>query len=121
MSFLNFPLYRIIVPPVQKLLKKWFNLTDVQAFRYVLYIFYPGEYVLGSLLFLLTLFVIKQDLNHMQLLVNDSETSRSIVNPLNENEINKEIDENGQVYDNRTFLNDSIDNISSIDDKRSHD
>ena len=92
-------------------------MTDVQAFRAVLYIFYPGEYVLGSLLFLLTLFVIKRDLNHMQLLVNDSETSRSIVNPLNENEINKEFDDNSQVYDNRTYLNDSTDNISPIDEK----
>ena len=53
----------------------------------------------------------------MQLLVNDSETSRSIVNPLNENEINKEFDDNSQVYDNRTYLNDSTDNISPIDEK----
>jgi len=56
----------------------------------------------------------------MQLLVNDSESSRSIVNPLNENEINKEFDENSQVYDNRAYLNDSTDNILPADD-RIHD
>ena len=28
-----------------------------------LYVFYPGEYVFGSALFLLTLFVLKRDLN----------------------------------------------------------
>ena len=33
-----------------------------------MYIFYPGEYILGSLLFLLTLVVLKRDLNRLRTL-----------------------------------------------------
>jgi hypothetical protein len=36
-------------------------------FKVALYVFYPGEYVLGSLLFLLTLLVLKRDLKMMHM------------------------------------------------------
>lgn len=57
---------QILMPPVRSALVSWFGLTDIQAFRGALYIFYPGEYVLGSALFLLTLFVLKQDINRLK-------------------------------------------------------
>ena len=57
---------QVLVPPVQALIKRTFKLTEVQAFRGVLYIFYPGEYILGSLLFLLTLLVLKRDLSKLE-------------------------------------------------------
>lgn len=40
-----------------------------------LYLFYPGEYVIGAALFLLTLFVLKRDLNRMQANVIDENAS----------------------------------------------
>ena len=54
---------QVLVPPVQALIKRTFKLTEIEAFRGALYIFYPGEYILGSLLFLLTLLVLKRDLS----------------------------------------------------------
>lgn len=57
----------VLVPPVQNLLKNIFDLNDLQAFRGALYVFYPGEYVLGSLLFLLSLFVLKNDIKKSKL------------------------------------------------------
>ena len=57
---------QVLVPPVQAWLRRSFKLSEIQAFRGVLYIFYPGEYILGSLLFLLTLFVLKRDLSKLQ-------------------------------------------------------
>ena len=47
-------------------------------FKGVLLIFYPGEYVLGALLFLLTLFFIKRDLKRLK-----AEDQSSLINPLN--------------------------------------
>lgn len=57
---------QVLMPPVRKALASLFALTDIQAFRGALYIFYPGEYVLGSALFLLTLFVLKRDINRLK-------------------------------------------------------
>lgn len=56
---------QVLVPPVQNLLQRTFDLTNLGAFRGALYIFYPGEYIVGSLLFLLTLFVLKRDLKRL--------------------------------------------------------
>lgn len=71
---------QLLVPPVQDAMKKTFNLNDIQAFRAALYIFYPGEYVIGSALFLLTLFVIKRDLKNVE--TNSSSEISSSKNPL---------------------------------------
>jgi hypothetical protein len=49
----------------------------LSLFKATLYIFYPGEYVLGAILFLLTLLVLKRDLNKLekakQLITNDED------------------------------------------------
>ena len=67
-----------------------------------LYFFYPGEYVIGSALFLLTLFVLKRDLKHLNYI-----NSESLVNPLVENEAT-----NGG-YENDAFANE----VNKIDEK----
>lgn len=56
---------QVLVPVVQDFFASTFNLATLQAFRGALYVFYPGEYILGSLLFLITLLVIKRDLRKM--------------------------------------------------------
>lgn len=96
---------QIIVPPIQNLIKKTFKLNDIDAFRGVLYIFYPGEYVIGALLFLLTLFVIKRDLKYTTLV---EEGATSMPNPLNERE--SDDDQNSVSHDNNAFENESGEN-----------
>ncbi|XP_041370209.1 MFS-type efflux pump MSMEG_3705-like isoform X2 [Gigantopelta aegis] len=50
----------LLVPPIQQALENnGYNKTD--ALRGALYVLYPGLYVLGSVLFLLTMFVLKRD------------------------------------------------------------
>ena len=97
---------QIIVPPIQNLIKKTFKLNDIDAFRGVLYIFYPGEYVIGALLFLLTLFVIKRDLKYTTLV---EEGATSMPNPLNERESSDD-DRNSVSHDNNAFENESGEN-----------
>ena len=127
-----------LVPPVQKLMKNAFNLNDIQAFRgnhsfnylkinkisiiilnfffvfflkkkAALYIFYPGEYVLGSALFLLTLFVIKRDLKYVELSATAaSESTQSITNPLYGQNIENEFDDETQ-NENGNIINASDD------------
>lgn len=48
-----------------------------------MYIFYPGEYVIGSALFLLTLFVLKRDLTKLEnrRTNDDSLLENEVVNP----------------------------------------
>ena len=96
---------QIIVPPIQNLIKKTFKLNDIDAFRGVLYIFYPGEYVIGAVLFLLTLFVIKRDLKYTTLV---EEGATSMPNPLNERE--SDDDQNSVSHDNNAFENESGEN-----------
>jgi hypothetical protein len=56
-----------------------------------LYLFYPGEYVIGAALFLLTLFVLKRDLNRMQANVIDENASvRDLIVAADENNENEE-------------------------------
>lgn len=57
---------QILLPIVRRLLVSWFGLTDIEAFKGALYIFYPGEYILGSAMFLFTLFVLKRDINRLK-------------------------------------------------------
>ena len=56
---------QVLVAVVQDFFASKFNLATLQAFRGALYVFFPGEYILGSLLFLITLLVIKRDLRKM--------------------------------------------------------
>ena len=42
------------------------NITFQSLISDALYILYPGEYVLGSILFLVTLFVLKNDIEYIQ-------------------------------------------------------
>jgi hypothetical protein len=101
------------VPSVQKFLKSSFNLTDIQAFRGALYIFYPGEYVLGSVLFLLTLFVIKYDLKKIErqakqdesepVLTTTKEASTTSHDAENIN-INNQMDKEELSYKNRSYI-----------------
>lgn len=65
------------------MLESAFNLNDLDSFRAVLYIFYPGEYVLGSALFLLTLFVLKYDLKRLQ----KKNEASDVTNLLNEENV----------------------------------
>ncbi len=74
-----------------------------------LYIFYPGEYVLGSALFLLTLFVIKRDLKYVELITTTSESTQSITNPLYGQNIENDFD------DERKTENENIINTSDED------
>lgn len=55
-------------------------------FLATLYIFYPGEYVIGSFLFLVTLLVLKRDLNKMR--ANDE--NLSIANLIEEDDTPEE-------------------------------
>ena len=89
-------MFQVIVPSIQALLKDVFKLNDLQAFRGVLLIFYPGEYVIGALLFLLTLFFIKRDLKRL-----NAEDQSSLINPLNGDTISQ-LDEDVGV-ENRAF------------------
>ena len=66
----------------------------------MLLIFYPGEYVLGALLFLLTLFFIKRDLKRL----NPSGDQSALINPLNGDTISQ-LDESG--LENAAFQEDS--------------
>jgi MFS family permease len=51
-----------LVPFVTDYFKNSLNFTENEALRAALYFFYPGAYVLSSVLFLLTLFLIKNDI-----------------------------------------------------------
>ncbi len=74
-----------------------------------MYIFYPGEYVLGSALFLLTLFVIKRDLKYVELSATAaSESTQSITNPLYGQNIENEFDDETQ-NENGNIINASDD------------
>lgn len=100
---------QLLLPPVQAAIKNSFNLDkDVDALRGALYVFYPGEYVLGSALFLLTLFVLKRDLN----VSSDSLDPYSQVNPLVDNEItdeqHDEIQQVSNSYENSAYSNDEM-------------
>ena len=64
-------------------------------------IFYPGEYVVGALLFLLTLFFIKRDLKRLS----PPEDQTSLINPLNGDSASQ-LDQNG--HENRAFREDSM-------------
>ncbi|XP_046379348.2 MFS-type efflux pump MSMEG_3705-like [Haliotis rufescens] len=55
----------LLVPYIQSSFEAR-GFTKVQALRGSLYILYPGLYVLGSLLFLLTMFVVKRDQRRVQ-------------------------------------------------------
>ena len=66
-------------------------------FKGVLFIFYPGEYVLGALLFLLTLFVIKRDLKKLESQSNHLSDDDERTNLLNEND-----------HDNKSYTNEAI-------------
>jgi hypothetical protein len=59
----NMPL---LVPVLKNYFEVQFGLTKLEALRYALLSLYPGEYVLGSALFLLTLFVLKNDIEYIQ-------------------------------------------------------
>ena len=58
----NMPL---MVPVIRPLFEK-FGYLRIDALRNTLLILYPGEYVLGSALFLLTLFVLQRDIAYIQ-------------------------------------------------------
>jgi hypothetical protein len=73
-----------------------------------LYIFYPGEYVLGSALFLLTLFVIKRDLKYVELSTTTAESTQSITNPLYGQNIENDFDNETQ-NENASIINASDD------------
>ena len=66
-------------------------------FKGVLFIFYPGEYVIGALLFLLTLFVIKRDLQKLESLTNPLSDDDERTSLLNEND-----------HDNTSYTNEAI-------------
>lgn len=55
----------ILVPVVQNYLQNTYDLTTMEAFRGALYVFFPGEYIVGSLMFLISLLVLKRDLNRL--------------------------------------------------------
>ncbi|KAK2143591.1 hypothetical protein LSH36_829g00010 [Paralvinella palmiformis] len=59
----NMPL---VVSPLQRLFVQK-GITRVDALRDALYILYPGLYVLGAFLFLVTLLVLRRDMNRVQL------------------------------------------------------
>lgn len=50
-----------LLPLLTNYFKKHYNFEELRALRSSLYILYPGCYVVGSLVYLLTLFVIKRD------------------------------------------------------------
>lgn len=58
----NMPL---LVDPVKKAFQNAGH-TDVDALRDTLYLFYPGEYIVGALLYLLALLVLRRDLRIAQ-------------------------------------------------------
>ncbi|XP_035709342.1 protein spinster homolog 1 isoform X3 [Folsomia candida] len=58
----NMPL---LVPVLRPAFESW-GYTKEAALRFTLLALYPGEYVLGSALFLLTLFVLKRDIAYIQ-------------------------------------------------------
>jgi hypothetical protein len=99
-----------IVPPVQSLLQNSFKLTDLQAFRGALYIFYPGEYVLGSALFLLTLFVLKYDLRRLERQIKDNEVNSLLNDDKDDsasiNSSTRKQSKGGEVYRNKAFEDD---------------
>jgi hypothetical protein len=68
-------------------------------------VFYPGEYVLGSALFLLTLFVLKRDLNKARA----KSDPDSPVSPLVDNDVTTEqydeIRQEPTVYENSAYSN----------------
>ena len=110
-----------IVPLVQTILESSFNLTNDAAFRAALYIFYPGEYVLSSAMFLLTLFVIKFDLRRLEKRLNETSDVSNLLNADAEQEENdntsinvinttyKITDSNEQItYRNKAFENNEI-------------
>lgn len=50
-----------------------FGFNKLESLKYTLLTLYPGEYVLGSLLFMLTLFVLKRDIEYIQTYGGDKE------------------------------------------------
>ena len=67
--------------------------------------FYPGEYVLGSALFLLTLFVLKRDLNKARAKSDpDSPVSQLVDNDVTTEQYD-EIRQEPTVYENSAYSN----------------
>lgn len=58
----NMPL---LVPPIKKAFVDS-GLGETDALRNTLYLLFPGEYVLGAILFLVTLFVLKHDIQYIR-------------------------------------------------------
>lgn len=81
---------QLFIPPVKTALENA-GYTEIQALRGALYIFYPGEYVVGSLLFLVTLFVLKRDIEKTKaknVNLNKTEQDEPIINEaIHENKV----------------------------------
>lgn len=76
---------QVLVPPIQNFFQNTFDFSTLTAFRASLYVFYPGEYILGSLLFLVTLLVIKSDLKQVEKKDRYEKKNPSKIHFINEN------------------------------------
>ena len=94
---------QVLVPPVVKAFKSSFELQDVDALRRALYIFYPGEYVMGSVLFLLTLLVLKRDLNRLKQVSENNDLVEKSGDELNNNARVSLAELNGEKGDTSKF------------------
>lgn len=70
---------QVLVPPVQNFFESTFNLGTLKAFRGALYVFFPGCYILGSLLFLVTLLVLKRDIKKLKHSENRSKIEHCLI------------------------------------------
>ncbi|ODN02815.1 Protein spinster 1 [Orchesella cincta] len=68
-----------LLVPVLRPIFQSFGFTQLESIRYTLLTLYPGEYLIGSALFLLTLFVLKRDIKYIESLGDPKASKADIV------------------------------------------